>query len=73
MSNFKESNLLLVPSTDLTNEPIIENKIYEIRGKQVMLDSDIAFYFQVETGQLNRQMKRNKNRFPEEFCFKLNS
>lgn len=67
--------------TDLLNIPIlagekqesIENLIYEIRGKQVMLDSDIAFFFETETGNLNKQMKRNKNRFPEEFCFQLNS
>lgn len=63
----------LLPSRDLKEETIIENKIYSIRGKQVMLDSDVAFYFQVETKRLNQQMLRNKNRFPEEFCFKLNS
>ena len=38
-----------------------------------MLDSDIAKLFGVETEQLNRQMKRNVERFPKEFCFKLNS
>lgn len=63
----------LLPSRDLKEETIIENKIYSIRGKQVMLDSDVAFYFQVETKRLNQQMLRNKIRFPEEFCFKLNS
>ena len=51
----------------------IENKIYTIRGQQVMLDSDIASFFNVETKYLNRQMKRNKSRFPDDFCFKLNS
>ena len=64
------------------NQPLhlisIENKnieecIYNIRGQQVMLDSDIAYFFGVETKYLNRQMKRNIKRFPEDFCFKLNS
>lgn len=39
----------------------------------MMLDSDIAFFFQVETSHLNEQMKRNKERFPKDFCVKLNS
>ena len=52
---------------------MIESKIFVCRGLQVMLDSDIATMFGVETGHLNRQMKRNKNRFPEDFCFQLNS
>ena len=52
---------------------MIESKIFVCRGLQVMLDSDIATMFGVETGRLNRQMKRNKNRFPEDFCFQLNS
>ena len=51
----------------------IKGLIYEFRGKQVMLDSDIAKLFNVEAKQLNRQMKRNQNRFPEDFCFQLNS
>ena len=49
----------------------IENIIYEIRGKQVMLDSDIARLFGYETKNLNRQVQRNKNRFPKEYCFQL--
>ena len=56
----------------LENETI-ENRIYEIRGQQVMLDSDIATLFDVEVRRLNEQMRRNKNRFPKDFCFKLNS
>ena len=71
--NTKNSKEELLPSTNILPETIIENQIYNIRGKQVMLDSDVAFYFRVETRRLNRQMQRNKNRFPEEFCFKLNS
>jgi phage regulator Rha-like protein len=49
----------------------IKNKIYNIRGKQVMLDRDLAELYGVETKQLNRVVKRNKKRFPEEFCFQL--
>lgn len=63
----KEENYDLI----LTNN--IESMIYNIRGIQVMLDSDIAFLFTVETKRLNEQMKRNINRFPDDFCFKLNS
>ena len=49
----------------------IENMIYEIRGKQVMLDSDLAQLFNYETKNLNRQVQRNINRFPPEYCFQL--
>ena len=49
----------------------IENLIYEIRGKQVMLDSDVARLFGYETKYLNRQVNRNKERFPESYCFRL--
>ncbi|MBQ9071587.1 MAG: ORF6N domain-containing protein [Bacilli bacterium] len=49
----------------------IENLIYEIRGKYVMLDSDVAKLFGYETKYLNRQVQRNKERFPENYCFKL--
>ncbi|WP_325448480.1 ORF6N domain-containing protein, partial [Gelidibacter sp.] len=43
----------------------IKNLIYTIRGKQVMLDNDIASLYQVETKNLNRAVKRNTERFPE--------
>lgn len=49
----------------------IENMIYEIRGVQVIFDFDLAKLFKVETGNLNKAMKRNQSRFPSEFCFKL--
>ena len=49
----------------------IENMIYEIRGKQVMLASDVAKLYHVETKVLNQTIKRNINRFPKEFCFQL--
>lgn len=49
----------------------IENMIYVIRGQKVMLDSDLADLYEVETKQLNRQVKRNLLRFPEDFMFQL--
>lgn len=49
----------------------ISNLIYTIRGKQVMLDSDLASLYQVETKNLNKAVKRNLDRFPDKFCFQL--
>ena len=49
----------------------IKRRIFTIRGKQVMLDSDLAEYFGTTTGNLNRAMKRNIKRFPANFCFRL--
>lgn len=56
----------------INNRIVIEDLIYEIRGKQVMLDSDLAKLYDVETKQLNRQVKRNIERFDEDFMFQLN-
>lgn len=50
---------------------IIQNKIYEIRGQQVMLDSDLAELYQVETKYLKRTVNRNIQRFPVDFMFEL--
>ena len=49
----------------------IESLIRVIRGQQVMLDSDLAMLYGVETKRLNEQVKRNSNRFPEDFMFQL--
>lgn len=49
----------------------IETLIKVIRGQQVILDRDLARLYQVETSQLNRQVKRNIERFPEDFMFQL--
>mgnify|MGYP003608300332 FL=1 len=49
----------------------IRNLIYTVRGKQVMLDSDLANLYQVETKNLNKAVKRNIDRFPVSFCFQL--
>ena len=49
----------------------IQNMIYEIRGHKVMLDSDLARLYEIETKALNRAVKRNIDRFPEFFMFQL--
>ena len=50
---------------------IIEKKIFLIRGKKVMLDKDLAELYGVETRDLNKAVKRNIDRFPEDFMFQL--
>ena len=49
----------------------IKSLIYTIRGKQVMLDSDVAMLYHYKTKNINKAMKRNIERFPEDFCFQL--
>ena len=50
---------------------IIERRIYVIRGQKVMLDSDLAELYGIETRRLNEQVTRNIDRFPDDFMFKL--
>lgn len=64
-----EMNILVVQD-NISNEEI-KHLIYTIRGKQVMLDSDVAMLYHYETKKINQTVKRNINRFPERFCFKL--
>lgn len=52
-------------------EEVLINKIYLIRDHKVMLDDDLAELYQVETRRLNEQVKRNQDRFPEDFMFQL--
>jgi hypothetical protein len=54
-------------------DDLIVNQIYYIRGKKVMLDSDLASLYEIETKQLKRQVRRNLDRFPEDFMFELTS
>lgn len=49
----------------------IKDLIYTIRGKQVMIDTDVANLYNYETKYINLAVKRNINRFPETFCFQL--
>lgn len=53
------------------SEEIITNKIYTVRQQKVMLDSDLADLYMVETKRLNEQVRRNKERFPQDFMFQL--
>ena len=50
---------------------IIKDKIFEIRGQKVMLDSDLSELYEVETKVLNQAVKRNSARFPEDFMFQM--
>ncbi|HOX78638.1 MAG TPA: ORF6N domain-containing protein [Bacteroidales bacterium] len=60
-----EEKSLLVP------EEVIMSKIYLIRDQKVMLDADLAELYEVETRRLNEQVKRNIERFPDDFMFQL--
>ena len=51
----------------------IQNRIFTIRGLQVMLDKDIAHFYEVKPIRLREQVKRNRGRFPDDFMFKLTS
>ena len=60
----------VIRQDEIPNEEI-KNLIYTIRGKQVMLDSDVAMLYHYETKKINQAVKRNIDRFPERFCFRL--
>lgn len=55
----------------IEQEPRIDERIYSVRGRQVILDRDLALLYQVEVAQMNRQVKRNIERFPDDFMFQL--
>jgi hypothetical protein len=57
---------------ELITKDELKAKIFTIRGVQVMLDRDLALLYGVQTKALNQAVKRNKERFPESFCFQLN-
>jgi hypothetical protein len=56
----------------MVSDEIVMQKIYMIRGRNVMLDQDLAELYDVETKRLNEQVKRNISRFPDDFLFQLN-
>jgi len=58
-------------SLEMPPRPAIEKRIYIIRGRQVMLDEDLADLYSVETKRLIEQVKRNLERFPDDFMFQL--
>jgi hypothetical protein len=61
----KPKNTIAIP------DEVVMNKIYLIRGQKVMLDKDLSELYGVETKRLNEQVKRNIDRFPEDFMFQL--
>ena len=66
--DFEENKLMI---QEEFNSEDIRKLIYTIRGKQVMLDSDVARLYHYDTKNINKAMKRNIERFPEDFCFQL--
>jgi hypothetical protein len=59
------------PSQEIIPHEVIERRIYLIRERKVMLDRDLAELYEVETFNLNKAVKRNLDRFPEDFMFQL--
>ncbi len=57
--------------TQIIPDEIIMSQIFYIRGQKVMLDFDLAKLYEVETKQLKRQVRRNLDRFPDDFMFEL--
>ena len=55
----------------IKNKENVESKIHEIRGLQVMLDSDLALLYCVETKRINEAVKNNPNKFPNSFTFRI--
>ena len=66
------TNIIIQDTTnDAARFSIIQRRIYEIRGQNVMLDFDLAEMYEVETKNLNLSVKRNLRRFPDDFMFQL--
>ena len=61
----------IIKKENIISQDLIESKILLIRGKKVMLDRDLANLYGVVTGNLNKAVKRNIERFPDDFMFKL--
>ena len=59
-------------SEEVIRMETVQEKIFLVRGIHVMLDSDLAKIYGVTTSRLNEQVRRNQNRFPEDFYFQLN-
>ena len=67
----KKNDIVTTEQTSIQSVEQIESLILTIRGKQVILDRDLARLYGVETKRLNEQVRRNKERFPEDFMFQL--
>ena len=63
----------LLKTIDKPTVQLIERRIFLIRRQKVILDSDLAELYQVETFNLNKAVKRNRERFPEDFMFQLSA
>ena len=57
--------------TETMPAPLIESRIWLIRGHKVLLDSDLAVLYELETKRINEALRRNRERFPEDFVFQL--
>ena len=64
-------NIELIEEKQVMSVNYIKKQIYTIRGKQVMLDSDVAMLYHYETKEINKAANRNIERFPENFRFRL--
>jgi len=62
----KKTDLMTIP------DEIISRKIYQIRGRKVLLDHDLSVLYQAETKALKQAVRRNPDRFPDDFMFELN-
>lgn len=60
-----------MPYVNMEDLELIKSQIHEVRGQRVMLDSDLAVLYKVETRVLNQAVKRNIERFPPDFMFQL--
>lgn len=67
----EENKLVNTEAIEIYNKEKIRSMIYEVRGKQVIMDSDVARLYHTETRNINQTVKRNIERFPERFCFRL--
>ncbi len=67
----EENKLVNTEAIDIYNKEKIRSMIYKVRGKQVIMDSDVARLYHTETRNINQTVKRNIERFPERFCFRL--
>ena len=68
---FWYANLASQKENEMNEIATIQRKIYEIRGQKIILDRDLAALYQVETKVLNQAVKRNIERFPDDFMFQL--
>ena len=71
MEDKNRTGAIAIGTSGIDHSTKIEERIFTIRGKQVMIDKDLALLYGVETKRLNEQVKRNIERFPEDFMFQL--